>query len=69
MPGSFWQHYKRKTVYELIGIARSQIDENETDMVVYKSVDDGQLWVRPLDKFLEKVGDEPRFEKIKNYQP
>ena len=53
--GSTWQHYKRKTTYTIVGVARSQVDENESDMVIYKSTDDNQLWIRPKDRFLEKV--------------
>lgn len=65
IPGSFWRHTKRQTAYELIGVAKSQVDENESDMVIYKSVDDGQLWVRPVNKFLDEKDGVFRFEKVK----
>ena len=65
IPGSTWQHYRRKTTYTVIGVARSQVDENESDMVVYKSIDDGQLWVRPKERFLEKIDKEThRFTRL-----
>jgi hypothetical protein len=63
--GSIWKHYKRNSTYTILGVAKSQIDENESDMVVYKARDDKQLWVRPLNRFLEKVDkDTYRFERI-----
>lgn len=64
-PGSFWKHNKRQTTYEIVGIARSQVDENENDMVVYKATHDGQLWVRPLTVFLDSTDGVNRFDKIK----
>jgi len=57
-----YKHYKGN-VYEVIGIAKHSEDLSE--MVVYKSVVDGQMWVRPKEMFLEHVQIEgkkiPRF--------
>ena len=55
-PGSVWKHTKRGTRYEILSMAGSQVDENETDMVVYQGLNDGgRVWVRPVDRFLEKA--------------
>jgi len=61
-----YRHYKGNT-YQVIGIARHS--ETEEDLVVYRALyGTFGLWVRPLDKFCEKVeiGGErvPRFELI-----
>ena len=57
-----YKHYKGN-VYEVIGIAKHS--ETLEEMVVYKSVVDGQIWVRPKEMFLENVEVEgkkiPRF--------
>jgi hypothetical protein len=60
-----YRHYKGG-VYEVIGTARNS--ETLEEMVVYISVKDGQMWVRPRKMFLEEVDWEgrkqPRFQKI-----
>ena len=64
-PGSWWKHNKRGTRYEILSIAGSQVDENESDMVVYQGLDDGGLvWVRPVNRFLDKSNDRYRFVRI-----
>ncbi|MEI7620271.1 MAG: DUF1653 domain-containing protein [Candidatus Falkowbacteria bacterium] len=48
-----YQHYKGG-VYEVIGVATHS--ETMEEMVVYKALyDDGKLWTRPLNIFLEDV--------------
>lgn len=63
-----YQHYKGNT-YEVIGMAKHS--ETHEDMVVYRALhksDLSELWVRPLQIFLEEVevnGQKiPRFKKI-----
>jgi hypothetical protein len=62
-PGKY-RHYKGKE-YEVIGLAKHS--ETMEDLVVYKALyGEGQMWVRPVKMFEEKVvvdGTEvPRFE-------
>jgi len=61
-----YRHYKGKE-YQVIGIAKHS--ETLEDLVVYKALyGEGQIWVRPIKMFEEKVmvdGVEvPRFEFI-----
>jgi hypothetical protein len=51
-PGKY-RHYKGKE-YQIIGLAKHS--ETLEDLVVYKALyDNGQMWVRPLKMFEEKV--------------
>jgi hypothetical protein len=71
--GEVWQHYRTKGKYEILGIGKLQVKQEELDMkecVLYKSLADDELWVRPLEDFLEQVEDErgqasARFTKLK----
>lgn len=61
-----YKHYKGNE-YEVIGIAKHS--ETLEDMVVYKALyGEGQIWVRPLNMFLEEVEVEgrkvPRFSLV-----
>lgn len=48
-----YQHYKGSK-YEVIALAKNS--ETLEDMVVYKALyGEGQIWVRPLEMFEEKV--------------
>jgi len=48
-----YQHYKGN-FYEVIGVARHS--ETLEELVVYRALyGDGDLWVRPLEMFLESV--------------
>lgn len=68
LPLGKYKHYKGG-VYEVIGVASHS--ETLEQMVVYKH-DDGEMWVRPLDMFLEtvEVNSEqvPRFKKIEGVE-
>ena len=61
-----YRHYKGNE-YEVIGVATHS--EDETELVVYRPLyGDRQLWVRPLEMFIETlIIDEkiiPRFEFV-----
>ncbi|MBL4631224.1 MAG: DUF1653 domain-containing protein [Paraglaciecola sp.] len=61
-----YRHYKGNE-YEVIGVAKHS--EDETELVVYRpQYGEKNLWVRPLDMFIETVqvnGEtKPRFEYI-----
>lgn len=68
-PRGKYRHYKGNR-YEVIGIGTHS--ETGSKLVVYRSLyGDGQLWVRPLDMFLENVEYEgklqPRFLLLERY--
>jgi hypothetical protein len=61
-----YRHYKGNE-YEVIGVARHS--EDETELVVYRPLyGNKELWVRPLQMFMETVQvdgkTKPRFEYI-----
>ena len=61
-----YQHYKGKQ-YEVLGIAKHS--ETTEELVVYKALyGEGELWVRPVEMFLENVEVDgqkvPRFKYI-----
>lgn len=63
-----YRHYKGKE-YEVIGIAKHS--ETLEELVVYRALyGENDLWVRPLEMFLEKVNvdgkEVSRFEYIGN---
>jgi len=69
--GSLYRHYKGGT-YRLI--AWGQIEATEADVVIYRSEQDGKVWVRPKDEFYGTVHSESpggiatrinRFERVK----
>ena len=57
--GGIYQHYKRGSTYEVIGIARHS--ETDQELVIYKSLYEdanfpiGTLWARPAEMFLEVI--------------
>lgn len=62
-----YRHYKGNE-YEVIGVAKHS--EDETELVVYRPLyGKMDLWVRPLEMFVEKIklGEKyvPRFEFIR----
>ena len=61
-----YRHYKGRE-YQVLGVARHS--ETEEDLVVYRPLyGKGELWVRPLEMFMERVvretGTVLRFEYI-----
>jgi hypothetical protein len=71
--GEIWQHYKTKGEYEIVDLGKLQVKVDELDMkecVVYKSLEDNNVWVRPLADFVEIVKNEEgndvtRFSKVR----
>ena len=71
--GGTYKHFKGH-LYQVIGVARHSEDSKE-EYVVYKALSqsdewpEGQLWIRPIKMFLEKITREgktfSRFEEIK----
>ena len=52
--GRTYKHYKGN-VYKIIAIAKHS--ESEEDMIVYQSVKNGDIWVRPYSMWNEIVDD------------
>lgn len=61
--GSEWKHYKGGTPYTVTGHV---ITERDDSVAVLYQNEEGIVFSRPLSEFLEKVGDQPRFQKISN---
>ncbi len=63
----FYRHFKGGE-YEVLGVGRLSEDNNK-EMVIYKSIKTGYTWLRPLEMFLENVERDsykgPRFTFIK----
>ena len=63
-PG-IYEHYK-KNLYQVIEVVHHS--ETEEELVLYKRLDDGGMWVRPLTMFLENVEVDgvvrPRFQYL-----
>ncbi|MBO5320397.1 MAG: DUF1653 domain-containing protein [Ruminococcus sp.] len=59
--GAKYRHFKGGE-YQLIAVARHS--ENNEELVIYKSLSDGQVWARPKSMFVGKSGDVRRFTKI-----
>jgi hypothetical protein len=64
-PGTY-RHYKGG-MYQALGVARHGEDPSQ-EFAVYRHLDDGSMWVRPLVMFLESVEVDgrtvPRFERV-----
>lgn len=53
IPGTVYEHYSQKC-YKIIGVARHS--ETLEELVVYQALNgDHDLWVRPVEMFLETV--------------
>ena len=59
-PG-LYRHYKGG-LYEVLHLARHS--ETEEELVVYRSLSEGGVWVRPAAMFVEQVNGKPRFERV-----
>jgi hypothetical protein len=64
--GDLYEHYKGLR-YKIIGIARHS--ETLEELVVYQALyEKGDIWVRPLEMFLEKIvingQSQPRFKLV-----
>jgi len=59
--GERYRHFKGG-LYTVIAIATHT--ETMEEMVVYKSDENGSVWVRPKSMFLDKKGDVDRFVKL-----
>lgn len=53
--GVTYRHYKGESLYLVRGLVRNKT--NETDMVLYESVEDHKLYVRTKEEFLGIVPD------------
>lgn len=64
-PG-LYRHFKGGK-YEVVSVGRLSEDHSQ-EMVVYKSLKNGSIWIRPLSMFVENVERDgysgPRFKKI-----
>lgn len=65
MVKNIFEHYKNKKLYQLI-CTSAQHTETGEKLAVYRSIEDGRVWARPLDMFNEFVevdGEQvPRFK-------
>ena len=57
-PGARYRHYKGGE-YELVSLAKHS--ETLEELVIYRSVDTGELWARPKSLFIGMVDGKPRF--------
>lgn len=58
--GDLYMHFKGHLV-EVICVGKHS--ENETEMVVYRRISDGSIWIRPKDMFLSEV-DHDKYPRI-----
>lgn len=63
-PGETYRHFKGST-YKILLLSFDT--ETEQQLVSYQSTDGGKVWTRPLNMFMEKVGNEYRFEKLSKF--
>ncbi len=66
--GEVWKHLKTGGEYEIVefGVLQVKSDLDMSECVVYRNLEDGRIWIRPLIDFLEVLEDgEVRFIKIK----
>ncbi|AKR48455.1 MULTISPECIES: DUF1653 domain-containing protein [Acetobacter] len=61
MREDIYRHKKRGTQYMVMGKGTLQIEgpHDMTECIVYMSMDDGRIWVRPSTEFFDG-----RFEKV-----
>lgn len=63
--GAKYKHFKG-TIMEVIAVAKHS--ETLEEMVVYKHLDDDQIWVRPLEMFNSKVDKEKYLDVTQEYR-
>lgn len=63
--GAKYKHFKG-TIMEVIAIAKHS--ETLEDMVIYKHLEDDQIWARPLDMFNSKVDKEKYPDVTQEYR-
>lgn len=59
---TIWRHKKRGTTYDIVGKGELQINDDwhdGTELVIYRSREDGRLWARPEREFYDG-----RFERV-----
>lgn len=56
-----WRHYKGHT-YEVLGVAKHS--ESLEELVTYRNIETGEMWVRPKEMFLTPVETGPRFTRL-----
>lgn len=65
-PNDHFRHYKRGTEYRVLCLGT--LEATETPCVVYQSLADEHIWIRPVANFIEEVELEgrlvPRFSRI-----
>lgn len=61
LPGEKWRHYKGGT-YEVITLCTHT--ENNEKLVIYKSINFGSIYARPLSIWFDEINGKNRFEKI-----
>ncbi len=59
--GAKYRHFKGNE-YELLAVARHS--ETMEELVVYKSLKDGEVWARPKSMFVGRAGEARRFTKL-----
>ena len=59
--GAKYRHFKGGE-YELIAVARHS--ETNEELVIYKSLENGEVFARPKTMFIDKAGDVRRFVKL-----
>ena len=63
--GKKYRHFKGY-IMEVLALAKHS--ETKEDMVVYKHIDDDQVWVRPYDIFTSKVDREKYPDATQEYR-
>jgi hypothetical protein len=52
-PGQMYRHYKKNTLYEIVGTATHT--ETEEELIVYRDLQSNRLFARPSEIFFENV--------------
>lgn len=67
--GSIYEHYKGQR-YQILTVGRHT--ETLEELVVYQALQDSEIWVRPVSKFLETISLDgqmrPRFQLVQPSQ-